>query len=410
VTNNAANAVLLALNQNTAAEGGALAKLASGSRIVQASDDASGLAIATQLDANVAALQQDQVNVAQGTALLDTADAGLAQISTVLSRMMALAATAMSGQVTDTQRSQDLDSEYQLLAQQINVIASSTQYAGNSLLNFNVTVGGGFSFESSSVLAGFYEAQVLRDTQQGADNQAIAIPGFGTFQNTGQLDQYTTGNGVLGLPTGDSGTFDAGPLESAGSFPFGPADFLVGTSASDQISVSIGAVNTVSLDLERDVVSYSVQPVETVNSTVQVSNGHGGFTTEPITYTAAQWLALNPTQALPGTVTTTVTSTVSNIATQSAAATAFSTLNNALATVTEERAGIGAYESRFQFTAQDVATNIQGTTASASVIADADAAAVKAQLSAISVTAAASVAALVQAASLPRELLALIQS
>ncbi len=83
-TNNAGNAALYYLNDNTKAEAAILSKLASGSRIVNASDDAAGLAIGTQLQANSVALVQDQTNIQQGLSLVETADAGLAQISAVL--------------------------------------------------------------------------------------------------------------------------------------------------------------------------------------------------------------------------------------------------------------------------------------------------------------------------------------
>jgi len=136
-TNNAANSALNYLNQNSAEETSSISKLASGSRIVKASDDAAGLAIGTQLQANVAVFQQDQTNVAQGTSILQSADGALAQISNVLQRMMSLAAEAASGQVTNTQRSQDINTEYTQLKGEITSIVNSTTYAGQSLLSGN---------------------------------------------------------------------------------------------------------------------------------------------------------------------------------------------------------------------------------------------------------------------------------
>ncbi|MTJ83912.1 MAG: flagellin [Telmatospirillum sp.] len=134
-TNNAANSALNYLNHNSSKETNLLSQLASGSRIVQASDDAAGLAIGTQLNANVTVYQQDQTNVQQGTAILQSADGALAQISNVLQRMMALATQAASGQVTNSQRSQDINTEYQALKGEINSIVSSTTYAGQTLLS-----------------------------------------------------------------------------------------------------------------------------------------------------------------------------------------------------------------------------------------------------------------------------------
>jgi flagellin len=136
-TNNAANSALNYLNTNSNAETESISQLASGSRIVQASDDAAGLAIGTQLQANAAVLTQDETNVAQGSSILQSTDGALAQISNVLQRMMSLATEAASGQVTNTQRSQDINTEYSQLKSEITSIVSSTTYAGQSLLSGN---------------------------------------------------------------------------------------------------------------------------------------------------------------------------------------------------------------------------------------------------------------------------------
>ena len=77
-TNNAANSALNYLNQNSSQETNKLSQLASGSRIVQASDDAAGLAIGTQLQANSIVFQQDSINVSQGSSILQSADGALA--------------------------------------------------------------------------------------------------------------------------------------------------------------------------------------------------------------------------------------------------------------------------------------------------------------------------------------------
>ena len=136
-TNNAANSALNYLNTNSNTETESISQLASGSRIVRASDDAAGLAIGTQLQASATVLTQDQTNVSQGTSILQSADGALAQISNVLQRMMSLATEAASGQVTNTQRSQDINTEYTQLKGEITSIVSSTTYAGQSLLSGN---------------------------------------------------------------------------------------------------------------------------------------------------------------------------------------------------------------------------------------------------------------------------------
>ena len=65
-TNTAANSAVRYLNINSAQESSSLAKLASGSRINKASDDAAGLAISTRIKSDVSVLQQAATNASHG--------------------------------------------------------------------------------------------------------------------------------------------------------------------------------------------------------------------------------------------------------------------------------------------------------------------------------------------------------
>ena len=278
-TNNAANAALNYLNINSSQETNKLSQLASGSRIVQASDDAAGLAIGTQLNANAAVYSQDSVNITQGSAILQSTDGALAQISNVLQRMMALATSAASGQVTNAQRSQDINTEYKQLKGEITSIVSSTTYAGQALLT-------------------------------------------GSFLSN--------------------------------------VKFLVGTLSSNFITLSLATVSVGS-------------NTSTLSTALLGKSG-------------------------------------SSVSTAVLALSAMAKVGSAINMITKDRALVGAYESEFNFSGQDISTNIQNITAAASVIMDADVASVKASLSANDVKTQASVAALTQAAQLPQELLKLLQS
>src|SRR3546814_4366388 len=103
-TNTAANSALRFLNYNTSQAASSVSKLASGSRIVKASDDAAGLAIGTRLKADVTALTQPGLNSSQGASVVQVADGGLARIGEVPHRMKALAAHSLSRVPTDTDR------------------------------------------------------------------------------------------------------------------------------------------------------------------------------------------------------------------------------------------------------------------------------------------------------------------
>ena len=270
-TNNAANAALNYLNINSSSETESISQLASGSRIVKASDDAAGLAIGTQLQAAANIFTQDETNVTQGQSILQSADGALAQISNVLQRMQALAAEASSGQVTSAQRSQDINTEYQQLRTEIGSIATSTTYGGQALLT-------------------------------------------GSFLSN--------------------------------------VKFLVGTKSAYTLTISVSKVSANSL----------------------------------------------------------ISSSGSSIATQANALKALNVLGSALNTIFKDRAKVGAYESMFNFSAQDISTNHLNTQAAASSVLDADVASVKSTLASQDVKTQSAIAALTQATQLPMELLKLIQA
>lgn len=133
-TNTAANSALRFLNFNSMMSGNSVSKLASGSRIVKASDDAAGLAIGTRLLADVTVLRQSAVNASQGASVLQVADGGLARIADVLQRMKALAAQSLSGVPSNIERG-FIDAEFQQLRQEVTAIAQTTRFNGDSLLD-----------------------------------------------------------------------------------------------------------------------------------------------------------------------------------------------------------------------------------------------------------------------------------
>ncbi|PTW59337.1 flagellin [Breoghania corrubedonensis] len=133
-TNTAANTAVRYLNINSTDQSESLAKLASGSRITKASDDAAGLAIATKISSDVSSLEQASTNASHGISILQTADGGAANISDILERMKTLASQSASGTVTDTERTY-IEAEFSQLVDEIDGIATSTRYNGQSLLD-----------------------------------------------------------------------------------------------------------------------------------------------------------------------------------------------------------------------------------------------------------------------------------
>ena len=187
-TNTAANSAVRYLNANAAQESSSLAKLASGSKITKASDDAAGLAISTRISSDVTTLQQAATNASQATSILQTADGGASNISDILARMKSLASQSASGTVTDSSRAY-IQSEFSELTSQIDSIASGTRYSGQSLLD------GSSSFASGvSVLVGSDASDTITVSIDSITSSALGI---------GSLDISTLSGATSALDTLD---------------------------------------------------------------------------------------------------------------------------------------------------------------------------------------------------------------
>ncbi len=113
-----------------------LARLSSGKRITKSADDAAGLAIATNLEAQTRGLRQATRNANDGISLVQTAEGGLNEVSNILVRLRELSVQAASDTVGDTERGL-LNKEYQQLITEVDRIASATTFNGTTLLNGN---------------------------------------------------------------------------------------------------------------------------------------------------------------------------------------------------------------------------------------------------------------------------------
>jgi flagellin len=104
-----------------------LEQLANAKRINRASDDAAGLAIAEQLSTQVRGFKMANRNVSDAMSALNIADGASNEITDMLQRQRELAIQARNDTLTDDQR-QQLDVEYQNLSQEIDRIATGTEF------------------------------------------------------------------------------------------------------------------------------------------------------------------------------------------------------------------------------------------------------------------------------------------
>lgn len=110
-----------------------LERLSSGYRINRAGDDAAGLAISENLRAQVRGLKQASRNAQDGVSLVQVAEGGLNEVSSILIRLRELAVQAASDTIGPVER-QFLNVEYDQLVSEIDRIADATEFNGTSLL------------------------------------------------------------------------------------------------------------------------------------------------------------------------------------------------------------------------------------------------------------------------------------
>lgn len=146
-TNTASSFAQSQLGKTSAALAKNFAKLSSGFRINDASDDAAGLGIVKSMNAQVRSMAVAERNTNDGISMTQTADGGAEQIHEIMTRMRELAVQASNGNLA-TNDYTNLDTEFQANLQEIDRVATSTQFNGISLLsgaaasrNFQVGIG-----------------------------------------------------------------------------------------------------------------------------------------------------------------------------------------------------------------------------------------------------------------------------
>jgi len=171
------------LNINTSAEGNTIQQLTSGYRINSSGDDAAGLAVANQYDADIAQLTQGVQNANNGASTLQIIDGGLSNISQILNRLQTLATESASGTFTGDRTT--LNNEYQ--AQ----LAEITRQAANIGLNS----GGNFNTQLSVYIGGG-----RLSTQANSSVISVDLSGTGNAVDADSLG--LTGTDVLGGTVG----------------------------------------------------------------------------------------------------------------------------------------------------------------------------------------------------------------
>lgn len=112
-------------------------RIGTGYRVNSAMDDAAGLQIATRLQAQSSGMAVAMRNAQNSISMLQTGDALLGEIGTILTRMSDLAVQAADGSYNQADRNA-MHEEYVSLSKEVSSIMNNGQYAGEALFRYVV--------------------------------------------------------------------------------------------------------------------------------------------------------------------------------------------------------------------------------------------------------------------------------
>jgi flagellin len=150
----------------------ALSALASGSRIVKASDDAAGLSISENIKGQTRGMAAARQNAFNATSLIQVSEGGLNEINNILIRLRELGVQAASDTVGEVER-EFLDQEVQQLVMESNRIAETTRFGNKKLLD-----GSGEELEFHVGAFGDDNNIIRYKMQADARNNTIGIDGL----------------------------------------------------------------------------------------------------------------------------------------------------------------------------------------------------------------------------------------
>ena len=201
-TNTAATISANALTKNERAMSQAMERLSTGQRINSAADDAAGLAISSKMTSQINGLNMAVKNANDAISMVKTVDGAVIEITSMLQRMRELAVQAASD--TNTNADQDsLDLEFQQLDDEIDRIATNTQWNGTNVLDgslgaINFQVGANASQTIGITFADFQtDFGATEATQSGTDaNSSAATDIFTNLARATADNDGAAGDGV----------------------------------------------------------------------------------------------------------------------------------------------------------------------------------------------------------------------
>lgn len=171
------------LTSANASKSASLSKLSSGLRINKAGDDAAGLTISEKMKGQIGGLSQAKSNAQDGISLIQTAEGALNETHSILGRMRDLAVQSSNGTLSEDDR-EAINKEYTALTDEIDRISTTTEFNKKSLLTGNKDG----SAQSFTFQIGANAGQTMSVSVGNMDSTSLKVKGLSLLQ----ADEFST--------------------------------------------------------------------------------------------------------------------------------------------------------------------------------------------------------------------------
>lgn len=213
-------------------------RLSSGLRINSAKDDAAGLAISERFSTQIRGANQAARNANDGISLAQTAEGALGEIGNNLQRMRELAVQSRSATNSPSDR-QALNSEVQLLKQEIQRVAEQTNFNGTNLLDGK--------FTNQAFQIGANQGQTINISQIANAN----ISKLGSWTSASTAASVTGAAPTSAATDGEASTTAFADTEFVAPTGTAPATYAASTFKVGTVDVSVGAISGADVDEAR---------------------------------------------------------------------------------------------------------------------------------------------------------------
>ena len=380
------NTMSLNAQRNLSTSGSSLAttiqRLSSGSRINSAKDDAAGLAISERFGTQIRGTDVAIRNANDGISLAQVAEGSLSEIGNNLQRVRELAVQASNATNSASDR-KALQAEVTQLVSEIDRVAKQSEFNGTKLLD------GSFSSQLFQVGANAGQAIAIDKVVDAT----VAKLGGSSF-STGKL---ADAGGALAADGTLTGTIKVGTT----TVNLDKIELKSGASVIDQNKAAVTAINSklgetgvlAELDTNNKIVVTQVKDGVAM-AAADISLTIGGTAAFAHTADAA---------------TTKANVKDIDVSTVTGAQKALSLVDNALGSINNTRADLGAIQNRFTSVVANLQTSTENLSASRSRIKDTDFAKETAELTRTQILQQAGTAMLAQANQVPQNVLSLLR-